>query len=453
MCCQKLLRKDGLPHVKTNLLLCYSVRALLATAVALAVIGARPSLVSAQQPPPKVKDMQGKTAGQFYKNVKVMKDLPAIEIHPAMEYISVALGVGCGYCHDTRKFDADDKSTKRSARNMMQMMFALDNTAFGGKREVTCYTCHRGAPIGATAQLLPGEKPPLEPPSPDLFAAIAIPGLTLDSSMAPARPAPGDPPIVAPNPNAPKPAAVVLPSVDEVLSKYEQAVGSSAALQRASTLVQKGTVEMAIPNPPGVPGPPMIGHPTVEIYRKAPDKAVETIQLPAGPSLQGYDGSMGWLAGPVGRELMGGELETVQDWAEFIPALHFREEHSNVRVAAADKINGHDAYAVTGTAKNGSGIDRLYFDAQTGLLLRAVTNMNSILGSFPETTDLDDYRDVSGVKIAHTVKLLSPEGDRTYRFDQVGINTPVEDARFQQPPPKPAGPPAGAPPAGTPPAQ
>jgi photosynthetic reaction center cytochrome c subunit len=415
-------------------------------------IAANPAMVSAQQPPPKVKDMQGKTAGQYYKNVKVLKDLPAIEVHPAMEYLTVALGVGCGYCHDVRKFDADDKPTKRSARNMIQMMFALDNTAFAGKREVTCYTCHRGAPIGAAAQLLPGEKAPLEPPSPDIFASIAIPNLTLDSSMAPVRPGPGDAPIITPNPNAPKPAPVVLPSVDDVLSKYEQAVGTAAAIKNASTFVAKGTVEMAVPNPPGVAGPAQIGHPAVEIDRKAPDKAVQTIQLPAGPSLQGYDGSMGWLAGPVGRELMGGELQTVQDWAEFIPAMHFKEDHTNVRVIAADKIDGHDVYVVIGVNKNGSGIDRLYFDAQTGLLTRGVTNMNSVLGSFPETTTFDDYRDVSGVKIAHTLKVMSPEGDRTFKFDSVEINTPVEDARFQQPPPKPAAPPP-APPTGTPPGQ
>jgi hypothetical protein len=79
--------------------------------------------------------------------------------------------------------------------------------------------------------------------------------------------------------------------------------------------------------------------------------------------------------------------------------------------------------------------------------------MNSVLGSFPETTNFDDYRDVSGVKVAYTLRVMSPEGDKTYKFDQIEINAPVEDARFEQPPPKPAGPPAGAPPAAAPPGQ
>ena len=116
-----------------------------------------------------------------------------------------------------------------------------------------------------------------------------------------------------------------------------------------------------------------------------------------------------------------------------------------------DKLAGHDVYVVTGVAKNGSGLDRLYFDAQTGLLVRSVTNMNSVLGPFPETTDFDDYRDVSGVKVAATVHLLSPEGDKTYKFDQMEANTPVEDTQFQQPAPQPLGSVGGAPVSGSPP--
>lgn len=437
--------------MKMNLAIRWPAATIAAAVLVMLAVGANAPLANAQQPAPKVKDMQGKTAGQYYKNVKVLKDLPAVDIHPAMEYITVALGVGCGYCHDTRKFDDDGKPTKRSARNMMQMMFALDNTVFDGKREVTCYTCHRGAPIGASEQLLPGQRPPMLPPNPDSFAKIAIPNLTLDASMAPVRPGPGDPPIIAPNPNAPKPPP--LPPVDEVLNKYEQAVGAGA-VKNAKTIVAKGTVEMAVPNPPGVTGPPAIGHPAVEIDRKAPDKALETIQMPNGvPARTGYNGEMGWLAGAVGRELMGGELQSVQDWAEFVPGLHFREDHTNVRVAGAETMDGHEVYIVTGVAKNGSGLDRLLIDQQSGLLVRAVGNMNSVLGSFPEVTAFDDYRDVAGIKMPYSVKVLSPEGDRTYKFDSIEVNTPVEDAKFEQPAPRPPAPPAGAPPAGTPPGQ
>jgi hypothetical protein len=69
--------------------------------------------------------------------------------------------------------------------------------------------------------------------------------------------------------------------------------------------------------------------------------------------------------------------------------------------------------------------------------------MQSVLGAFPEETNYDDYRDVSGVKIPYTVRVVSAEGNRTYKWAQVDANAPVDDSKFTKPlppppPPKPA---------------
>ena len=85
-----------------------------------------------------------KTAGEAFKNIQVLKDIPAGELMPSMRYVSASLGVGCDYCHEADHFDSDDKPTKQRARNMMKMMFAINQDNFNGRREVTCYTCHRG---------------------------------------------------------------------------------------------------------------------------------------------------------------------------------------------------------------------------------------------------------------------------------------------------------------------
>src|ERR1700721_2507892 len=86
-----------------------------------------------------------KTAGEAFKNIQVLKDIPASELIPSMRYVAASLGVGCDYCHQDDQFDTDHKPTKQQARNMMKMMFAINQDNFNGKREVTCYTCHRGA--------------------------------------------------------------------------------------------------------------------------------------------------------------------------------------------------------------------------------------------------------------------------------------------------------------------
>src|ERR1700722_6678465 len=125
-------------------------------------------------PAPTLADMKGKTAEQFYKKIEALKGIPAEQVHPAMEYITTALGVGCGYCHVIGHFDQDDKREKHVARSMIQMTMALNNTVFDGKRELTCYTCHRGVAKAATTLLLPGDKVPTEKSALEIFPGLAL---------------------------------------------------------------------------------------------------------------------------------------------------------------------------------------------------------------------------------------------------------------------------------------
>ncbi len=399
-------------------------------------------------PPPTAENMKGKTAAQFYKKIEVLKDIPATEIHPAMEYITLALGVGCPYCHTIGKFDVEDKREKHVARSMIAMTMALNSTVFDNKREITCYTCHRGVAKGAPTLVFPGEKAPAEKTAAEIFPALAVKNITgIDPSMAPSM-AP-ETVVSGPAPAAPaKPApAAPLPATEEVFAKYAQALGGNAAIGKITSVVHKGMVEMLVPAPPAPPGtppvPPAMGTVPAEFDRKIPGKQVVSIQFPGRPAnMVGYDGTIGWHGTPL-REDTGGELGLLKDLAEFPPDLNFRDDHAKVQVDAMEKIDGHDAYRVVGLRPDGSAVDRLYFDAQTGLLLRSYTTMQSVLGAFPEETNYDDYRDVTGVKIPYTVRVVSAEGNRTYKWAQVDANAPVDDSKFTKPlppppPPKPA---------------
>ena len=420
-------------------------------AIAGVVLSVNPPDLRAQAPaaggPPPVPataaNMKGKTAGEFYKNVKVLKDVPAAEIHPAMEYITTALGVGCGYCHMPGHFESDDRHDKNVARSMIAMTIALNATVFDGKRELTCYTCHRGAAKGAPTLVFPGEKAPTGRTAGEIFPTLAVRDVTtIDSSLSPSK-APAT--VRTGPPPAPRPAAAVsLPSADDVFSKYAKALGGDAAIAKLSSLVEKGTVEMLVPAPPqpeGAPAiPPALGTVPAEIDRKLPGKAVVSLQFPGRPpSLMGIDGVVAWT-GP--RELVGGELALQKEFAEFPPGLKFKENHSKVQVDAMEKIGDRDAYRMVGTRPDGSAIDLLYFDAQTGLLLRSYTTMQSVLGGYPEETYYEDYRDVTGFKVPFTMRVLSPEGNRTYKWSQVNVNASVEDSRFTIPPPPPPARPA-----------
>jgi hypothetical protein len=384
--------------------------------------------------------MRGKTADQFYKKIEALKGIPADQVHPAMEYITTALGVGCGYCHVIGHFDQDDKREKHVARSMIQMTMALNQTVFDGKREVTCFTCHRGVAKAETTLLLAGDKMPKEQSAMEIFPALALKNYSnLDSGMAPSK-APAtviSGPAPAPKPEAAAPAP--LPSVTSIFSEYERALGGKTAVSNVTSLSFKGTADMLVPPPPGPPGtpapPPAMGTVPAEHYVKGV-KGVIAVTFPGRPTVaMGYDGTIGWHNTPI-REDTGDELRMLAELGQKFPGLEFREEHTNVQVDAMEKIGDRDTYRVVGTRKEGFPVlDRLNFDAQTGLLLRSYTTMQSVIGSFPEDTFYDDYRDVNGVKVAFTNRVVSAEGNRTYKWAQVDANAAVEDAKFMKPAP------------------
>ena len=98
------------------------------------------------------RNMAGKKAPQAYKNIKILKDLPADQVIPIMRKIDASLGVRCDFCHVVTNgpggrhegFEKDDKPMKGVARQMMTMTGDLDKKVKVVKAKVTCFTCHHG---------------------------------------------------------------------------------------------------------------------------------------------------------------------------------------------------------------------------------------------------------------------------------------------------------------------
>ena len=94
-----------------------------------------------QAPPPPPKP--GQLAPDYFKNIKVLKKVPADQLRTQMEYFTASLGVQCNFCHVQGQFDSDDNPHKDRARKMMAMVDRFnDNTA--NDITVTCATCHHG---------------------------------------------------------------------------------------------------------------------------------------------------------------------------------------------------------------------------------------------------------------------------------------------------------------------
>jgi hypothetical protein len=120
-------------------------RGLFATALVapLALFGV---LVHAQEG--KKPDAMPMTAKQKYKNIKVLKDLPADKLIPVMHEYNTALGVGCNFCHvinaDHSGFDKDDKPMKLKARTMIVLVKDLNRKYKTIDQRATCAMCHHG---------------------------------------------------------------------------------------------------------------------------------------------------------------------------------------------------------------------------------------------------------------------------------------------------------------------
>lgn len=365
---------------------------------------AAPNPAGSQNP----SEQEGKTAEQFYMNVQVLTDIPATQLLPSMRYISAALGVRCNYCHDTQHFDNDDKPEKQRARNMMRMMLSINKENFNGHREVTCYTCHHGMAKASSAPLLPD----------------AAPAAILTTPMGAPVPKP-----TYEAPNASSATAASLPTIDQILDGYIQGIGGADAIKKNTTRVEKGTVD----------SPSRGTHVSIETYRKAPDEAFAILHAQPADITEGFDGAQGWEREPNGEVRIdtGDELARVKQWASFYLGQQFKQDYSRMQVDGIEKIAGRDVYRVLAFWPAG-GTDRLYFDAQSGLLLRIVHRIESPLGALPLQTDYEDYRDVNGVRIPFLIRVTRMEGATTYQWSQMQANVAVDDQIFQRPAEKPA---------------
>ena len=88
------------------------------------------------------------TSKQKFKNIKVLKDLPADQMIPLMQKINASLGVKCDFCHvikqDHSGFELDEKPAKNVARDMIKMTQTMNKKFKSVKNKVNCFTCHRG---------------------------------------------------------------------------------------------------------------------------------------------------------------------------------------------------------------------------------------------------------------------------------------------------------------------
>ncbi len=341
-------------------------------------------------------------AEQVFKNIQVLKGIPVDDFLDTMGIMSAALGFDCVECHVGAGTDSVnwefDTAKKRTARRMTLMVAAINRTNFGGRQVVTCWTCHRGRDIPVTMPAIDtvyGE-PVLEP---DLIVTESMPGE---------------------------------PSADAILDKYLQALGGAERLAKVTSFIATGTSE-------GFRG--FGGGGQVQVFAKAPDQRATIIKFAASVGRQDairvFDGRNGWVSAPlsvVPEYVLGGsELDGARLDAQLAFPVQIRKALTQLRVGSPDNIGGRDVHVVQGNGSRGL-VATLYFDKESGLLVRMVRFGTSPIGRAPTQVDFTDYREVPGAGIQMPFRWTFGwlNGRDSIEVKEVRVNVPIDAGVFAQ---------------------
>ncbi len=347
-----------------------------------------------------------KPVEQVRKNIQVLKGLPDSQLFLAMNFVGDSLGVNCDYCHvkgeknpqtgeDTWLWEREDKREKSVGRDMMRMVLELNKTEFNREAVVTCYTCHRGS-------TRPERMAPLPPR--DYFGEALKPQTKR-----------------------------VLPTAQSVIAKYLSAVGASRNDVLSKAIVMTGTVERV--ERAKASGP-------TEIIFKQPNKARMRETLTSGVVTRGMNGTTAWIQTSKGVNQVTGEnfkalkvtpATTIASDGLFSP-IKIPGSLTRPILTEVVRINDREAYLVT-IEDTATQSTQLFFDVESGLLLRRVNVTHTMLGPLNVQWDFSDYRDVNGLKLPFIIRTSDVASYDTVvrRFSEIKIDSTLDDSIFDTP--------------------
>ena len=221
-------------------------------------------------------------------------------------------------------------------------------------------------------------------------------------------------------------------TAEQVVEKHLAAVGGREALMKITS--RKATGVMTISTPGGdLSGP-------VEMTAKAPNKMRALVRLDltplGGPGEmvvdQMFDGTTGWMSNSMQGDtpMAGDQLDGAKNAFFPSPVLNYKEHGFTIAIEPNQKVNDRDAYVLLMTPKSGPAA-RMFFDAQTFLLVRTVSKVNNPqLGEVEQVSEPTDYKAVDGIQVAFTIYQSAGGQNVTMKFTKIENNVAVDDAVF-----------------------
>jgi len=224
----------------------------------------------------------------------------------------------------------------------------------------------------------------------------------------------------------PRPSAdAPLPTPQELLKKSEDAAGGEEAWKKTTSRRLKGLYQSEDSSV-------FVG---MEILQKSPNKSLTKISLPNGVTIREVcDGKKAWIESSAQgyHEFTGAELAAKLRQADFQDPGNVEKSAKTGKVIGMEKVGTRDTYVIElDTDKKIHS--KLYFDADSGLILRSEDIISTPEGPYPVKIDFDDYREVDGLKFPFRMKRTEKGAVILVRITQVTVNPPLDDTLFLKP--------------------
>ena len=174
---------------------------------------------------------------------------------------------------------------------------------------------------------------------------------------------------------------------------------------------------------------------------KRPRKSRLEIDFAGSTAVQVYDGQQGWKLRPfLNRNdvepFTTDEASAAAAKADLDgPLVDYAAKGSQVALEGTEPVDGHDAYKLKVTIKNGE-VQHVWIDTQSFLDVRVEGSPRRLDGKMHSVSiNQRDFRAVQGLMVPYLLE-TSVEGDhRTHRMfvESVTVNRALDDARFAKP--------------------
>ncbi len=169
---------------------------------------------------------------------------------------------------------------------------------------------------------------------------------------------------------------------------------------------------------------------TITSYKKAPNKSFTDVDAGVMKQEVKFDGEKGKQSG-MGQEMMmeGDMLEMMKVQSEMNSFLKYDKLGISAELTGVKDVNGSDAYEITLTLPSGKKLID-YYDTQTGLKVRELSTTDTPQGSFTQTVDFSDYKEIDGVMYPFKVVQQMGMGPMELEVTSVEVNTGLDDSLF-----------------------